>query len=236
MDKTALIQKIISKPKLLSKDQRDAVLSQNQYVRVIAGAGAGKTETLTRKIVYLLLVEEVEPSSIVAFTFTERAAQSMKSRVYRRILQLGRDDLAKHLGEIYIGTIHGFCLQILEDHFGYDNHGIFDENQEIAFLMRIGWNLGLNSGGGFYSNNCEVFLNNVNMVYSETLDRDVLEKKAPDFYKKLTKYESILDSNKRLTFGRMVYECVLKLQENPDRKSTRLNSSHTDISRMPSSA
>lgn len=217
MDKTALIQKIISKPKLLSKDQRDAVLSQNQYVRVIAGAGAGKTETLTRKIVYLLLVEEVEPSSIVAFTFTERAAQSMKSRVYRRILQLGRDDLAKHLGEIYIGTIHGFCLQILEDHFGYDNHGIFDENQEIAFLMRIGWNLGLNSGGGFYSNNCEVFLNNVNMVYSETLDRDVLEKKAPDFYKKLTKYESILDSNKRLTFGRMVYECVLKLQENPDK-------------------
>ena len=212
----SLVYEIISKPKELSDDQKEAVLSKNKYIRVIAGAGAGKTETLTRRIVHLLLIDEVEPSSIVAFTFTERAAQSMKSRVYQRILQLDRDDIAKRLGEMYIGTIHGFCLQILKDHFGYGNYGIFDENQEMAFLMRIGWGLGLNVGG-FYSQNCEVFLNNVNMVYSETLARSILKKGAPVFYEQLTKYEDILDSNKRLTFSRMVYECVLKLQENPDK-------------------
>jgi DNA helicase-2/ATP-dependent DNA helicase PcrA len=52
----------------------DAVLSQSRCNRVIAGAGAGKTETLTRRIIYLILAEGAEPSSIVAFTFTERAA------------------------------------------------------------------------------------------------------------------------------------------------------------------
>jgi len=217
MDITAITEEIISKPNSLSNDQREAVITNARYVRVIAGAGAGKTETLTRRIVYLLVVEEVEPSSIVAFTFTEKAAQSMKSRVYQRVLQLGREDLAKRLGEMYIGTIHGFCLRILEDHFGYGNYGIFDENQEMAFLMRVGWSLGLNSSGGFYSSNCEVFLNNVNMVYSENLDREILRKKAPSFFEQLTKYEAILDENKRLTFGRMVHKCVLSLQENPEK-------------------
>jgi len=53
------------------------------YIRVIAGAGAGKTETLSCKIVKLFLVDVVPQSVIVAFTFTKKAAQSMKSRVYK---------------------------------------------------------------------------------------------------------------------------------------------------------
>lgn len=64
-----LVEEILRKPTKLSTDQMNAVLSESKYNRVIAGAGAGKTETLTRRIVYLILAEEVEPSSIVAFTF-----------------------------------------------------------------------------------------------------------------------------------------------------------------------
>ena len=85
----SILDKILKEPKPLSESQKNAVLSKKRYIRVIAGAGAGKTETLTRKIVSLLLVEKVPPSSIVAFTFTEKAAQSMKSRVYERVKQLG---------------------------------------------------------------------------------------------------------------------------------------------------
>lgn len=200
----------------MSPDQEEAVLSTAPNIRVIAGAGAGKTETLTRKIVYLLLVEEIDPSNIVAFTFTERAAQSMKSRIYQRIIQLGGEDIAKRLGEMYVGTIHGYCLRILEDYYGYGNYGVFDENQEMAFLLRIGWGLSLGKGG-FYSQNCEDFLNSVNVVYSETMDRDKLKKESPNFYKQLTDYEGILDSNKRLTFSRMVYEAYLRLCDEPEK-------------------
>ena len=79
----SILDKILDGPPRLSEDQRKAVLSKSRYNRIIAGAGAGKTETLTRRIAYLLLVENVNPASIVAFTFTEKAAQSMKSRIYQ---------------------------------------------------------------------------------------------------------------------------------------------------------
>jgi DNA helicase-2/ATP-dependent DNA helicase PcrA len=78
MTKSDIIEKILTRPTSLSDSQKTAVLSNSKHIRIVAGAGAGKTETLTRKIVYLLLSEKVEPSQIVAFTFTEKAAQSMK--------------------------------------------------------------------------------------------------------------------------------------------------------------
>jgi len=59
----------------LSDKQIEAVLSDSSYTRVILGAGAGKTEAITRRIAYLLLVEDVEPASIVAFTFTEKTVE-----------------------------------------------------------------------------------------------------------------------------------------------------------------
>jgi len=57
----------------LSESQKEAAFSRSRYIRVVAGAGAGKTETLTRRIV-VLLARGTEPGSIVAFTFTENAA------------------------------------------------------------------------------------------------------------------------------------------------------------------
>ncbi|RLI67893.1 MAG: ATP-dependent helicase, partial [Candidatus Gerdarchaeota archaeon] len=129
------LEKIINEPKKLSESQKQAVLSNKKQIRVIAGAGAGKTETLTRKIVYLILHEKIDPASIVAFTFTEKAAQNMKSRVYDRIKQLGGEELCAKLGEMYIGTIHGFCFRVLQDHFKYGAYDVFDENQEMAFLF-----------------------------------------------------------------------------------------------------
>jgi len=72
MNSTNLLETILTEPRPLSPPQREAVLCENRHIRVIAGAGAGKTETLTRRIVKLLLVDGVEPRHIVAFTFTEK--------------------------------------------------------------------------------------------------------------------------------------------------------------------
>ena len=215
MKNEELVQKILNEPKELSESQKQAVLSPKKCTRVIAGAGAGKTETLTRRIVYLLLYKNVDPSNIVAFTFTEKAAQAMKSRIYQRMDQLGRNDIAKRLGEAYIGTIHSFCLQILEDHFGYGNYRVFDENQEMAFLLRSGWGLGLTIFPGPYSRVCDNFLRNAGVVYNELLDREKIKQKSKDFYDAFVRYEELLDSHKHLTFDRMVYEAVMHLLENP---------------------
>lgn len=215
MSSELILQDILDKPKPLSKEQREALLSNNRYIRIVAGAGTGKTETLTRRIAYLLLYKKVEPKDIVAFTFTEKAAQSMKSRVYERVRELRGDEACAKLGEMYIGTIHGFCLRILQDHFGYGDHDVLDENQEMAFLLREGWGLGL-GGNGRYSQNCSKFLRSINVIYDELLDREKLKDKVPGFYKHFEKYEGLLQKHRLLTFGKMVYLTVENLQKNPN--------------------
>lgn len=214
--KIDLIQKILDGPPKLSEDQIKAVLSKSRYNRVIAGAGAGKTETLTRKIVYLLAVEGAKPASIVAFTFTEKAAQSMKSRIYQRVGEICGQDATANLGEMYVGTIHAYAKRVLEDYFRFGNHNVLDDNQEIAFLMRHGWGLGIRDYGGSYADCCRTFLRTVNMVWDEMIDEKQLQKRARDFYGKLKHYEDILKEHRLLTFGRMIYEAVLNLRNAPE--------------------
>ncbi len=208
-------EKILTEPRPLSDRQRRAVLCDRSYIRIIAGAGAGKTETLTRRIVYLLLVQQIEPSAIVAFTFTEKAAQSMKSRVYERVKHLGGDEICARLGEMFIGTIHGYCYRLLEEHFGYGDWGVLDEKQEMAYLMRVGWALGLGRSG-YYATNCEDFVNSLNVYYGEMIPEAALRKKKDrEFLEKLRRYEASLDQRKRLTFNRMVQLAVENLQKRP---------------------
>lgn len=216
---SALIEKILNTPTRLSDDQKEAVLSKSRYNRVIAGAGAGKTETLTRRIVYLLAVEGVKPSEIVAFTFTEKAAQSMKSRVYQRVGEICGEAATANLGEMYVGTIHAYAKRVLEDHFRFGNYDVLDDNQEIAFLMRHGWNKGIHKLGGSYAECCRTFLRTVNMAWDEMLDEKALERRASEFFRKLKWYEELLQEHRLLTFGRIIYEAVLRLREAPDKLS-----------------
>lgn len=212
----ALAEKILNEPKPLSDRQRRAVLCDRPQIRIIAGAGAGKTETLTRRIVYLLLVQNVDPSTIVAFTFTEKAAQSMKSRVYERVKHLGGDEVCARLGEMFIGTIHGYCYRLLEEFFGYGDWGVLDDKQEMAYLMRVGWSMGLGKNG-YYATNCEDFLNTQNVFYGEMIPRKTLRKKKDRaFLEQLHRYETSLDEHKRLTFNRMVQLAVENLQQRPE--------------------
>jgi len=210
MDKSEMLKAILEIPYPLFEQQRAAVTSQKRYVRIVAGAGAGKTETLTRRIAYLLLCQEEQPASIVAFTFTDRAAQGMKNRVYQRIAQFKGEDACAQLGDMYIGTIHGYCMRLLQDYFGYGNYDVLDENQEMAFLMRVGWSLGL--GGRQYSRRCGDFARSVSLVYDELLDRKALKDSVPDFFKRFEEYESLLRQHKLLTYAQMVAKAVEGLE------------------------
>jgi DNA helicase II / ATP-dependent DNA helicase PcrA len=213
-DNDFLIDDILTKPAKLSQEQSVAVISGAKSARVIAGAGAGKTEVLTRRIVYLLLVKKIAPSSIVAFTFTEKAALNMKNRIYERVEQFGGDKATANLGEMYIGTIHAYAKHLLEDKFGLGNYDVFDENQEMAYVVRYGGSFDLSKYGR--SNICSEFIRTVNMVWEEMIPEEDIEARAPDFYRRMKKYEDRLQNDRRFTFSKMIHSLVIKLREKPE--------------------
>lgn len=194
----------------LSEDKLKAVKSDKKFLRIIAGAGAGKTTTLAMKIIYLLS-KGTKPEEIVAFTFTERAAQNMKNKIYEKMTRID-PELCNHLGKMYIGTIHAFSFQMLQDHFGCGNYDVLDENQEMAFMLRHGWDFGL--GGKGYVSNCDNFLRSVSVVYDELIDNVTIKQKDTHFLKHFIEFEDLLNSHKLLTFSRMIPLLVQNLEKN----------------------
>ena len=119
------IQTLLSR---LSPDQLNAVTMDSAAIRMSACAGSGKTETLTTRIIYLLS-KGIDPANIVAFTFTDRAAQSMKTRLHKRIAEVAGIESRRVLAPLFLGTIHSFCLRILQDYGGFDNYDVLDEHR-----------------------------------------------------------------------------------------------------------
>ena len=90
----------------LNKQQLKATTTTSKYVRVVAGAGSGKTRVLTSRIVFLIKEFGIDPKKILAITFTNKAANEMKQRIEK---QLDGTSLGAH-----ISTIHSFAVRFLE--------------------------------------------------------------------------------------------------------------------------
>lgn len=127
----------------LLNDLNDAQRAAVEYIDgpslVIAGAGSGKTRVLTYKIAYLLS-QGMKPWSIMALTFTNKAAREMKERIGKLV----GDDLAQHL---YMGTFHSIFSRILRaeaEHIGFNNNfTIYDESDSRSLLKAISKEMGL---------------------------------------------------------------------------------------------
>ncbi len=114
----------------LTDEQRNAVMSGARRLLIIAGAGSGKTEVMARRIA-LWVRDGVPKESIVAFTFTEKAAEEMKFRIRKHVQAVTPQGEDATLGGMYVGTIHGFCLKLLRELAPDDYHN-FDVIDEIA--------------------------------------------------------------------------------------------------------
>ena len=209
---------LIEKPFKLSKEQTEPVISENNYVKVLAGAGAGKTEVLARRILYLLLEKSIEPESIVAFTFTEKAASEMKNRIMKEIVEIAPDYNGAMLGKMYIGTIHSFAFRLLQDKFDYGMYRVIDQNQEMAYIIHNGYALGLSKEAGHnYSDKCSRFQHTLDIVYDEDIPVDKILGTNPHFVTMLDRYEKSQDTDRVLSFSRLIYLAVHKISENPDK-------------------
>ena len=82
------------------------------HIQIIACAGSGKTETLALRVAHLL-AGGVEPASIVAFTFTEKAAIELKQRILDRSKEGCGQSVLGRIGRMYVGTIHAYALRLL---------------------------------------------------------------------------------------------------------------------------
>ena len=127
---------------LLNPQQLAAVTTKSQHVRIIAGAGSGKTRVLTYRISYLIGEMGVDPRRILAIAFTNKVAAEMKERAAKLVPEYG--DL------LSVSTFHAFCarfLRIEASAIGYPrNFTIYDEDDQSSLVKDICVDMGYRKG------------------------------------------------------------------------------------------
>lgn len=118
---------------LLNKNQKAAATYLDSHLRIIAGAGSGKTRVITYRIAYLIQDVGIDPRSILAITFTNKAANEMKERVNDIVGIMGSSTL--------ICTIHSFCVRLLRQHINVlnypSNFTIMDEEDQKSLIKKL---------------------------------------------------------------------------------------------------
>ncbi|SET19572.1 DNA helicase II [Thalassotalea agarivorans] len=117
----------------LNDKQRDAVAAPLQHMLVLAGAGSGKTRVLVHRIAWLMQVEQASPHSILAVTFTNKAASEMRARV--------ESSVGGNTHGMWIGTFHGLAHRLLRMHFQEaklpQSFQVLDSDDQVRLLKRI---------------------------------------------------------------------------------------------------
>lgn len=141
---------------LLNKNQKDAVLSDAKYIRVIAGAGSGKTRVLTMRIVHLIEDCDIYASRILAITFTNKAANEMKERISRMLEDTSFSP--------WVSTIHSLCVRILREEIevmGYPrSFTIMDADDQKAVLKEAYKHMNLDANTWPYGSMIDYISNN----------------------------------------------------------------------------
>ncbi len=127
----------------LNPEQRRAVETTDGPLLIQAGAGSGKTKTLTHRIAYLIATRRATPYNILAVTFTNKAAREMRERV----AHLLSADAGNRGFMPYMGTFHSVCVRILRmdgEHIGIPrSYVIFDEADRLAAVKQASKQIGL---------------------------------------------------------------------------------------------
>ena len=181
----------------LNEQQKEAVLYNDGPLLIIAGAGAGKTKTLTTKIAYLIEEKEVSPYSILAITFTNKAAKEMKDRIY---MQIGNE--AKKLT---VSTFHSFGLKLLRENYdalGYDkNFVIMDSDDSLTVVKKILKDMNLDPK--LY--NPRAIRNKISSFKNDMQSPEMVERYSVSDYEKIVKevyekYQTKLQRNNSVDF------------------------------------
>ncbi len=122
----------------LNAVQKEAVLSDARAILILAGAGSGKTKTLTHRVAYQVTSKNLQPNQILAVTFTNKAAREMRLRLARLMGLSGEPDRSFFP---WMGTFHSICVRLLRidgEQIGVPiNFIIFDESDRLAAVKQV---------------------------------------------------------------------------------------------------
>ncbi|HEX5473577.1 MAG TPA: ATP-dependent DNA helicase [Vicinamibacterales bacterium] len=196
----------------LSPEQQEVVAWRGGHLQVVACAGSGKTEAISRRIASLI-ADGADPGSVVAFTFTERAAAALRTRIMGRVADLQGPEFLDKLGPTFIGTIHAYCLRLLQSYAPqYGNFDVLDEHRLAGLLSREHRRLGLDGlGDSRHWRPIFDFLRNADVVDNELIDPARL--KGTPFGECYARYLAMLERYHVLTFGQLVSKAVRALDD-----------------------
>lgn len=187
-----------------SEQQNTAIQRIDRNLLVLACSGSGKSEVIAMRVVELL-AHGVTPAEIVAFTYTEKAAAELKSRIHRRI----REHLGEIIGlsEMFVGTIHGFCLFVLQEHVPYYlKFAVLAENQLRLLVDKYYVRIGMKHLGLKRYHDSDAFIQIVGAIRENGVSVNELSQR---YRKALSRYEKVLLSNGFFDFT-MIMTKVLK--------------------------
>ncbi len=192
----------------ISEEQRSPFAGTRDRASILAAAGSGKTRTLTHLLAHDLC-SGIPASAIVAFTFTEKAAEELLARIYvLRNQKMQTVDLSG----IFIGTIHSWCLQYIYSQPNFYNITPIDELHCDALVGRLYDVLKLEEiYKKTFPKAIEPFLTDLEIFYNENLS---LEKVPSAIGPVLTSFIEVLSANRLLTFGGMIRSATEHLEEN----------------------
>ena len=195
---------------VLSGDARAAVRHRGSHLQIIASAGSGKTEVVAQRFAELM-AHGADPAGIIAFTFTDRAAQELKARISARVEeQLGPQALDR-LGPAFVGTIHAYCFRLLQQCVPrYETFDVLDERRLTAFLCREEPALGLKNLTGKLFASIRAFLANLEVVENELIPLTDLDEPLRGMAEK---FYRLLEQFRLLTYGQLISRAVAELEK-----------------------
>jgi len=201
-------------PISLSDEQAAIVTDRNDRLQVIACAGSGKTRSIAARVADLIREGE-SPDSIVAFTFTEKAAAELKERIYEYVQEVKGEEFLGRLGPMFVGTIHGYCFRLLQDHVPkYGNYDVLDEHRHAAMVSRRWHELGLGALARKHWESVDLFLRAVDVIGNELIaSADLAGRPIEECYQT---YRDMLERYRFLTFGQIIAQTVEVLQSQPE--------------------
>ena len=208
----------------VNDSQREAIQTTEGPVLMIAGPGTGKTFTLVKRLVYLVVEKEVKPSEIMVVTFTEKAGKELITRISNEFIKY---NLNLNLNEMYIGTFHSVCLRILKENSEYiDNNDkcrMLDAFEQTYLVCRniekfnlLGYYSKHIAGKSTWKQALEI-CRYVNQMMEELVDIDAMEADSDEdmrFLAKLVKrYKNLLEQNNVMDFSSIqtkTYDMLMK--------------------------
>ena len=198
----------------LNNEQREAVFCTEGPLLMLAGAGSGKTRSLTHRIAYLIEEKGVAPWNILAITFTNKAAQEMRERV-DALVGYGSED-------IWISTFHATCSRILRRHIdllGYDrNFTIYDASDQKSLMKEVLKEMKIDTKQ-FPERSVMSEISSAKNEYKSPLDyrneygSNFRNQRIADIYEH---YQKRLKENNALDFDDLLVKMVDLFQTNPD--------------------